>query len=131
MAKTSIERTDQGITRNERRGLKSRMQNFLRFLPNMLFLLGRMLKYARVPTAEKALFLAAIALIRGIAREGLVGMEVVEVSPPYDHADITALLGATVIREVLGSMVAAGKLGRKPDDMPAAPYELPDLRLRQ
>lgn len=31
------------------------------FLPNLVMLLGRLLKDARVPTAEKALFVAAIA----------------------------------------------------------------------
>ena len=61
-------------------------------------------------------------MIRAIAREGLVGMELVEVSPPYDHADITAILGATIIREVLGSMVVAGKLGRRPENLPEKPY---------
>jgi uncharacterized membrane protein YkvA (DUF1232 family) len=39
------------------------MQNFLMFLPNMVVLLGRMLKDVRVPTAEKALFLAAIVYV--------------------------------------------------------------------
>ena len=33
------------------------------FLPNMVMLLGRLLKDARVPTAEKALFLAAIVYV--------------------------------------------------------------------
>ena len=58
-----LERTEKRIARNERRGVKSRMQNFLMFLPNMVVLLGRMLKDARVPTAEKALFLAAIVYV--------------------------------------------------------------------
>ncbi len=70
-------------------------------------------------------------MLRGIAREGLVGMEIVEVSPPYDVADITSILGGTVIREVLGSLVVAGKLGRKPKDMPGQPYEIPELKLRE
>ena len=34
----------------------------------------------------------------------VVGMDVVEVSPPYDHADITALLGNRVILEALSAM---------------------------
>jgi uncharacterized membrane protein YkvA (DUF1232 family) len=42
---------------------KGRMRNFLMFLPNMVMLLGRLLKDARVPTAEKALFLAAIVYV--------------------------------------------------------------------
>ena len=33
------------------------------FLPNMVMLLGRMLKDSRVPTAEKALFLGAIVYV--------------------------------------------------------------------
>ena len=70
-------------------------------------------------------------MLRGIAREGLVGMEIVEVSPPYDVADITTLLGVTVIREVLGSLVVAGKLGRKPKDMPEEPYRIPALERRE
>ena len=40
--------------------LKSRMNNFLMFLPNLVKLLLRLLRDTRVPTAEKALFLAAI-----------------------------------------------------------------------
>ena len=43
--------------------------------------------------------------------EGLCGLEVVEVSPPYDTSDITALVGVRVVVEALGSMVAHGKLG--------------------
>jgi agmatinase len=34
----------------------------------------------------------------------VVGMDVVEVSPPYDHADITALLGNRVVLEALSAM---------------------------
>lgn len=47
-----------------------------------------------------------------VAREGVCGMELVEVSPPYDVSDQTSLLGTAVISEVLGSMVDAGKLGK-------------------
>jgi uncharacterized membrane protein YkvA (DUF1232 family) len=39
------------------------MRSFLMFLPNMVMLLGRMLRDVRVPTAEKALFLAAIVYV--------------------------------------------------------------------
>ncbi len=48
------------IQRSEKRELRGRMGNFLMFLPNMVRLLGRLLKDARVPTAEKALFVGAI-----------------------------------------------------------------------
>lgn len=53
-------------------------------------------------------------MVRLAAREGLQGMEVVEVSPPYDVADITALLGGRVIMDVLATLVEAGKLGQVP-----------------
>jgi uncharacterized membrane protein YkvA (DUF1232 family) len=39
------------------------MKGFLMFLPNMVTLLARMIKDSRVPTAEKALFLAAIVYV--------------------------------------------------------------------
>ena len=52
-------------------------------------------------------------LLRIAAREGLAGMELVEVSPPYDHADVTSLLGGRIIMEVLATLVSASKLGRR------------------
>jgi len=55
-----IEKPKQKIKRREAKG---RMGNFLMFLPNMVMLLGRLLKDARVPTAEKALFLGAIVYV--------------------------------------------------------------------
>lgn len=50
-------------TRKEKSELKSRMNNFLMFLPNMFKLLGRLIKDNRVPLAEKALFGAAIVYV--------------------------------------------------------------------
>lgn len=37
----------------------------------------------------------------------VVGMDVVEVSPPYDHADITAMLGNRVVLEALSALARA------------------------
>ena len=51
------------LKRRERSELQGRMGSFLMFLPNMVRLLGRLLKDARVPTAEKALFVAAIVYV--------------------------------------------------------------------
>jgi agmatinase len=50
-------------------------------------------------------------MVRLAAREGLQGIELVEVSPPYDVSDITALLGGRVIMDVLATLVEEGKLG--------------------
>lgn len=63
-----------------------------------------------------------LRLLKLVSREGLAGMEVVEVSPPYDVADITSLLGSRVIMDVLGELVLAGKLGQVPqrEESPAA-----------
>ena len=64
----------------------------------------------------------ALKLLGLVAAEGLCGLEVVEVSPPYDTSDITALVGVRVVVEALGSMVAHGKLGshKKLIDKPVA-----------
>ncbi len=59
----------------------------------------------------------AFQMIKAIAGEGLCGMEVVEVSPPYDVNDNTSQLACRVILDVLSAMVAAGKLGHRDDVM--------------
>lgn len=53
----------QKLKRREKSELKGRMVNFLMFLPNMALLLGRLIKDVRVPTAEKALLVAAIVYV--------------------------------------------------------------------
>lgn len=58
----------------------------------------------------------ALKLLRLIAREGLCGMEVVEVAPPYDVSDMTAQLGCRAVMDVLGTLVAGGRLGRRARD---------------
>jgi agmatinase len=55
----------------------------------------------------------ALKLLRLIAREGICGMEVVEVAPPYDVSDMTAQLACRAVMDVLGALVGEGKLGRR------------------
>lgn len=43
----------------------------------------------------------ALEFIRGLEALNLIGMDVVEVSPPYDHAEITALAAASVAHDFL------------------------------
>ena len=43
----------------------------------------------------------AIALLRGLRGLDLVGGDVVEVSPPFDPSGNTALVGATLMYEIL------------------------------
>jgi agmatinase len=54
----------------------------------------------------------ALKLVGLVAAEGLCGMEVVEVSPPYDHADITSLMALRIVVDALGSMVSHGTMGK-------------------
>jgi agmatinase len=68
----------------------------------------------------------ALKLLRLIAREGICGMEVVEVAPPYDVSDMTAQLACRAVMDVLGTLVSEGKLGsrrREPATEAAAPPE--------
>jgi agmatinase len=55
----------------------------------------------------------ALKLLRLIAREGLCGMEVVEVAPPYDVSDMTAQLACRAVMDVLGTLVSEGRLGSR------------------
>ena len=62
--------------------------------------------------------LQARELLRAVRRIAaavpLAGMEVVEVSPPFDQAEITALLAHRVVLEALSGM-ALRRLGRGPE----------------
>jgi len=51
-------------------------------------------------------------MVRNIAKEGLCGMEIVEVSPPYDPSDITSLIAVRLYLEALGAMVSNNTLGK-------------------
>jgi agmatinase len=79
------------------------------------------------PEAGGLLPREALRMLHLVAREGLAGMEVVEVSPPYDVADTTSLLGVRVIMDVLGTLVQHRKLGRPLSAEPVpAPAEAPE-----
>ncbi|MCA8933268.1 MAG: arginase family protein, partial [Rhodospirillaceae bacterium] len=53
-------------------------------------------------------------LVRGLAGLDLVGMDVVEVSPPFDHGEITALAAATVAHDWLCLLAEAKGAVRRP-----------------
>lgn len=46
-----------------------------------------------------------LRLIRGLNGINIVGADVVEVAPAYDHADITSLAAATLVFDMMGLMV--------------------------
>jgi agmatinase len=54
----------------------------------------------------------ALEFVRGLAPLDLVGMDLVEVSPPFDHAEITALAAAHLAHDWL--CVLAAKAGAEP-----------------
>jgi agmatinase len=45
----------------------------------------------------------ALTLVRGLAGLDIVGMDVVEVAPAYDHAEITAFAAASIAQELLAA----------------------------
>ena len=55
----------------------------------------------------------ALAILKGVAKEGIVAMEAVEVSPPYDISDITALMAVRAMVDVLATMVKHDRVGGK------------------
>jgi len=54
----------------------------------------------------------ALELIRGLTPLNMVGFDLVEVSPAYDHADVTAMAAANIAHDWLAVM--ALKAGAKP-----------------
>ena len=44
----------------------------------------------------------ALAIVRGLGPLSIVGMDVVEVAPAYDHAEITAIAAATLAHDFIG-----------------------------
>ena len=53
----------------------------------------------------------ALAILRQMASVNFVGMDLVEVSPPYDHGGITALAGATIIFDYIAQIELPRRLG--------------------
>lgn len=53
----------------------------------------------------------ALELIRGLGAVNMIGMDLVEVSPPYDHAEITAIAAATIANDWLCVMAERRQKG--------------------
>ncbi|HHX4812372.1 TPA: agmatinase [Yersinia enterocolitica] len=53
------------------------------------------------PVAGGLTSFQALEILRALRGINLVGMDLVEVSPPYDHAEITSLAGATLAMEMV------------------------------
>jgi agmatinase len=59
-----------------------------------------------------------LGLLRSLRGLNIVGADVVECNPMYDHAEITALLGATIGAEIL-ALIAAHKLDNAKSKLPS------------
>lgn len=55
----------------------------------------------------------ALRLVHLVAKEGLCGMDIVEVAPQYDVGDITSLMAGRVALDALGTLVVSGHLPKK------------------
>lgn len=66
-------------------------------------------------TPEVAGFTAleGLTFIRGFEDINFVGFDIVEVAPPYDHAEITSLLAANVVFEFLSVLALQKKNGKR------------------
>jgi agmatinase len=53
-----------------------------------------------------------LTLVRGLAGLDLVGMDLVEVAPPFDHGEITSLLAANLVYEFLSLLAKGSPPGR-------------------
>lgn len=53
----------------------------------------------------------ALMMLRGLSGINFVGFDVMEVSPPYDHADVTAIAAAHIAMHCIG--LVAGRRGTK------------------
>jgi agmatinase len=50
-----------------------------------------------------------LGLLRGLAGLNIVGGDVVEVAPAYDHAQVTGIAAAHVIYELISAMTIRGR----------------------
>ena len=48
-----------------------------------------------------------LAIVQGLAGLHIVGADVVEVAPSYDHAEITSLAAATIVYKLIGLLAMA------------------------
>lgn len=61
-----------------------------------------------------------LSVLRQLGQVDIVGADVVEVAPAYDHADITAIAGATVAMQYLGLLAERMARSGKTAEHPAA-----------
>lgn len=63
---------------------------------------------SRGPITKQMTSQELLELLRGFKGVNLVGADVVEVSPPFDHAAVTAVAASHCAFDLVGLMAAAG-----------------------
>jgi arginase family protein len=64
---------------------------------------------------------------RIVGRVNLAGMDVVEVAPAYDTAEITAMAANRCVLEAISALAVKKRAGQQVRFQPAHPIELPAL----
>jgi agmatinase len=67
---------------------------------------------SRASPLPQGVVFQALEILGGLRGINLVGMDVVEVAPAYDHADVTSLAAATLAMEMLCLYAARHKVDR-------------------
>ena len=57
-----------------------------------------------------------LTLLRGLSALNVIGGDVVEVAPPYDHAEVTAIAGAAMAYELISVIATTAARRRAPTD---------------
>ena len=70
------------------------------------------------------------AIRRIVGRVQLAGMDVVEVSPPYDHAEITAAAAHRCVLEAISALAVKKRDGKQVRYEPETPVEVPAVGAR-
>jgi agmatinase len=71
------------------------------------------------------------AVRRIVGKVSLAGMDVVEVSPPYDHADVTAMAAHRAVLEAISALAVRKRDGHAVRHEPVQPNDTPEFRVEE
>ena len=67
----------------------------------LMFLIQHLLQGQETPEVAGMTTREIVNVIRGLSGLNLISADVVEVSPAYDHAEVTSLAAATIVYELI------------------------------
>jgi agmatinase len=71
------------------------------------------------------------AVRRIVGKVPLAGMDVVEVSPPYDHAEVTAMAAHRAVLEAISALAVRKRDGHAIRHEPVHPNDMPEFRVEE